>query len=160
MDVSVSIADPANVQVFVQKGDKGDTGQKGADGDSSEAQGFAIASGVSAGVSAGSAAASASSAIAAQTSAGLAATSAASAEASAIASAESATAAEEAKAEIEAKLIHFDATPNNQICYTELDISNGTQSRIKLNPFGTSEFLNDCQFDQYLYCRNRAYYRK
>jgi len=32
MDVSVSIADPANVQVFVQKGDKGDTGATGATG--------------------------------------------------------------------------------------------------------------------------------
>ena len=126
-----------------QTGPKGDTGQKGQDGDSSVAAGFATASGVSAGLSAASAAASASSAAAA-------AVAATSAEASATAAGISASSAETAKNEIEAKLIHFDATPTNQLCYSELDISNGTQSRIKLNPYGTSEFLNDCQFSQNL----------
>jgi hypothetical protein len=124
-------------------GPKGDTGANGKDGDSSAAAGFATAAGVSAGLSAGSAAASLASASAA-------AASATAAEASATAAGISASSAETAKNEIESKLIHFDATPTNQICYAELDISNGTQSRIKLNPYGTSEFLNDCQFNQNL----------
>ena len=78
--------------------------------------------------------------------------SATAAAASAAASAADVIACDETLATMESKLVYFNADTINvkETCSATLSVSNGVSDRIILNPNGTSEFANDCKFDQNL----------